>query len=162
MTSADVPEIDTPPWPAGTWLGFDFGMRRIGVAVGQTATRTASPLTVARHGKQAPDWDQLLGLVHEWKPVGLVVGLPLGPDGETTPMAKKARAFGEALAKRTGLPLATTDERMTSQAAEREFAARRAEGSARRRDAQQLDAVAASIILSNWLQSLPPDLPPKP
>ncbi len=150
-----MPEFQAGSWPAGTWLGFDFGLRRIGVAVGQTATRTASPLLVARHGKQQPDWQQVLSVVEEWRPVGLLVGLPLGPAGEPTPMAEKALAFGRGLVKRTGLPLATMDERMTSQAVERDFAARRAAGTARRRDAGQLDAVAAAMILSNWLQSQP-------
>ena len=150
-----MPEPQDDSWPAGTWLGFDFGLRRIGVAVGQTATRTASPLLVARHGRQQPDWTQLMSVVEEWRPVGLVVGLPLGPAGEQTPMAEKALAFGQGLAKRAGLPLATMNERMTSQAAERDFAARRAAGTARRRDAGQLDAVAAAMILSNWLQSHP-------
>lgn len=148
---------DTAPgtWPEGTWLGFDFGLRRIGVAVGQTATRTASPLVVVRHGDRGPDWPHLQALIDEWRPDGVVVGLPLGPDGESTPMAKRARGFGKDLAERAGVPVAWADERLSSRDAERRFAANRAAGSARRRDAAQIDAMAAAIILENWLQSLP-------
>jgi putative Holliday junction resolvase len=150
-----VPDGSTGAWPEGTWLGFDFGLRRIGVAVGQTATRTASPLVVVRHGDREPDWPHLNRLLDEWRPVGIVVGLPLGPEGEATPMSKRARAFGERLAGQGPLPVAWCDERLSSRDAERRFAANRAAGSARRRDAAQLDAMAAAIILENWLQSLP-------
>ncbi len=155
MTSAAVPDSAPAAWPEGTWLGFDFGMRRIGVAVGQTATRTASPLVVVRHGDAGPDWPHLDRLIDEWRPAGLVVGLPLGKDGEPTPMSKRARAFGERLAEHASLPIAWCDERLSSRDAERRFAANRAAGSARRRDAAQIDAMAAAIILENWLQSQP-------
>jgi putative Holliday junction resolvase len=150
-----VPEPATPDRPAGTWLGFDFGLRRIGVAVGQTATRTARPLVVVRHGDRDPDWDHLRRLVEEWRPAGLVVGLPLGPEGDATPMSGRARAFGDRLAEKTGLPVAWCDERLSSRAAEQRFADRRASGTARRRDAALLDAMAAAIVLENWLQSVP-------
>lgn len=147
-----MPETDRP---AGTWLGFDFGLKRIGVAVGQTTTGTARPLAVVRHGKRAPDWAHLDRLLAEWQPAGLLVGLPLGPDAEATPMSDRARAFGEGLRERSGLPLAWCDERLSSRAAERRFADRRAAGVARRRDAALLDAMAAAIVLENWLQSHP-------
>jgi putative Holliday junction resolvase len=141
--------------PAGTWLAFDFGLRRIGVAVGQTTLRTASPLEIVRHGDKTPDWDHLHRLIEEWRPAGFVVGLPLGPEGEETPMSRSARAFGEELGARFDRPVAWCDERLTSQAAERRFADRRAAGAARRKDAALLDAMAAAIFLENWLQSLP-------
>lgn len=150
-----MPEDAGRAWPDGTWLAFDFGLRRIGVAVGQTTTRTANPLEIVRHGGKAPDWDHLRGLVEEWRPAGFLVGLPLGPEGEATPMSRKARAFGEELEARFDRPVAWCDERFTSQAAERRFAERRAAGTARRKDAAQLDAMAAAIFLENWLQFLP-------
>lgn len=146
-----MPEADRP---AGTWLGFDFGLKRIGVAVGQTTTRTARPLAVVRHGERSPDWAHLDRLLEEWRPAGLVVGLPLGPEAQPTPMSGRARAFGKRLRERSGLPLAWCDERFSSRTAERRFAARRAAGAARRKDAAQLDAMAAAVVLENWLQSL--------
>ena len=153
-----MPEGVGRAWPKGTWLAFDFGLRRIGVAVGQTMTRTATPLDVVRHGAKEPDWDHLSSLVDEWRPAGFVVGLPLGPEGDETPMSKRAKAFGEALETAFDRPVAWCDERFTSQAAEQHFADRRAAGTARRKDAALLDAMAAAIFLENWLQSLPHEL----
>ena len=153
-----MPESAERAWPVGTWLAFDFGLRRIGVAVGQTTTRTANPLAIVRHGETQPDWEHIRGLVDEWRPAGFVVGLPLGPEGEDTPMSKRAKAFGEALEAQFGRPVAWCDERFTSQAAEQRFADRRAAGAARRKDAALLDAMAAAIFLENWLQSLPHEL----
>jgi putative Holliday junction resolvase len=150
-----MPESAGRAWPVGTWLAFDFGLRRIGVAVGQTTTQTANPLAVVRHGDAQPDWEHIDRLVGEWRPAGFVVGLPLGPEGEETPMSKRAKVFGEELASAFDRPVAWCDERYTSQAAEQRFADRRATGAARRKDAAQIDAMAAAIFLENWLQSLP-------
>ena len=154
-----------PAPPRGYILGFDFGLRRIGVAVGQTATHTASSLETVSHGRE-PDWTAIARLVKEWKPTTLLVGLPLGPDGEETDMSKAARRFGAALQKRFSLDVAYADERLSSRAAEDRFAELRASGGLRRKDANQLDAMAAQIILENWLQSqheqypgFPADLP---
>ena len=138
--------------PRGYILGFDFGLRRIGVAVGQTATHTASSLETVSHARE-PDWTAITRLVKEWKPTTLLVGLPLGPDGEETEMSKAARRFGAALQKRFSLEVSYADERLSSRAAEDRFADLRASGRARRKDAKQLDAMAAQIILENWLQS---------
>ncbi len=142
-----------PALPRGYILGFDFGLRRIGIAVGQTATHTASSLETVGHGRE-PDWIAITRLVKEWKPATLLVGLPLGPDGEETDMSKAARRFGAALQKRFSLQVAYADERLSSRAAEDRFVEMRASGRARRKDAKQLDAMAAQIILENWLQSL--------
>jgi putative Holliday junction resolvase len=141
-----------PTLPRGYILGFDFGLRRIGVAVGQTATHTASSLETVSHARE-PDWTAITRLVKEWRPTTLLVGLPLGPDGEETDMSKVARRFGAALQKRFSLEVSYADERLSSRAAEDRFADLRASGRARRKDAKQLDAMAAQIILENWLQS---------
>ena len=139
--------------PRGHILSFDFGLRRIGVAVGQTATDTASSLETVSHGRK-PDWVAIDRLVKEWKPSTLLVGLPLGPEGEETEMSKAARRFGAALQKRFSLELAYANERLSSRAARDRFIELRASGSLRRKGVSQLDAMAAQIILENWLQSL--------
>jgi putative Holliday junction resolvase len=139
--------------PRGHILSFDFGLRRIGVAVGQTATDTASSLETVSHGRQ-PDWVAIDRLVKEWQPSTLLVGLPLGPEGEETNMSKAARRFGAALQKRFSLELAYANERLSSRAARDRFVELRASGSLRRKGVSQLDAMAAQIILENWLQSL--------
>lgn len=144
---------ETAP-PRGYILSFDFGMRRIGVAVGQTTTHTASALETVTHSNK-PDWDAIDRLVKDWKPALLLVGLPLGADGEETDMSRAARRFGKALGTRHSLDVDYCDERLSSRVAENRFAEQRASGNLRRKDASRLDAMAAQVILENWLQSHP-------
>ncbi len=138
----------------GYILAFDFGLRRIGVAVGQFTTRTANSLETVSHAKE-PDWTAIDRLLREWKPTGLIVGLPLGPEGDETEMSRAARNFGTQLNNRFGLTVSYADERLSSRAAESHFAELRAQGSLRRKHSRKLDAMAAKIILENWLQSIP-------
>ncbi|MGD9022092.1 MAG: Holliday junction resolvase RuvX [Lysobacterales bacterium] len=135
----------------GTLLAFDFGHRRIGVAVGQTLTGTANALAVLA-STGGPDWQALAELVEEWKPVAMVVGLPLAADGGETDMSKDARSFGKELHQRFACPVLFQDERLTSFTADERFASARIHGSMRRKDAAMKDAMAAQIILENWLQ----------
>jgi putative Holliday junction resolvase len=136
----------------GYILAFDFGLRRIGIAVGQFTTMTASSLETVGHGK-TPDWVAIDRVVGEWKPARLLVGLPLATDGQETKMSRSARKFGRQLNGRYQLEVSFADERFSSRAAEGEFAEQRARGAVRRKHARQLDAVAARIILENWLQT---------
>ena len=146
-----MPEAGTPE---GTLLAFDFGLSRIGAAVGQTHTKTANPLeTIQNRGEQA--WSRLLALVKEWRPQAIIVGLPLDLEGLDTDMSRLARKFGSEVARRTGLTVYYQDERLTSRAADDAFAAMRAAGTRRRKHASMKDAMAAKIILENWLQSVP-------
>ena len=133
-------------------LGFDFGHRRIGVAVGQTLTGTANALAVIPVANKV-DWQAIATIVKEWKPAALIVGLPLGADGEETDMSRDARGFGARLNDRFNMAVFFEDERLTSFGAEERFVAARARGSMRRKDAALKDAMAAQIILENWLQS---------
>jgi putative Holliday junction resolvase len=139
--------------PRGYIMCFDFGFRRIGVAIGQTATWTANSLLTVSH-RQQPDWQVIDRLVAEWKPSTLVVGLPLGAEGDETDMSKAARAFGAALHERYSLETHFADERLSSRAAEERFIEGRASGQLRRKDSSRLDAMAAQVILENWLASL--------
>ena len=138
--------------PAGTLLAFDFGHRRIGVAVGQTLTGSANALAVLQVASK-PDWGAITKIINEWKPAALVVGLPLAADGGETDMSKDARRFGHQLEGRFGIQIVFADERLTSLDAEQRFVDARARGSMRRKDAALKDAMAAQIILENWLQS---------
>ena len=150
MGSAGMPDEQTRP--AGTLLGFDFGHRRIGVAVGQTLTGSANVLAVVPVAAK-PDWQTITGIMSEWKPVALVVGLPLAADGGETDMSKDVRRFGRQLEGRYGIPVWYEDERLTSFSAEQRFVDARAHGGMRRKDAALKDAMAAQIILENWLQA---------
>ena len=135
--------------PSGTLLAFDFGHRRIGVAVGQTLTATANALAVVAFTSK-PDWQAISAIINEWKPVGLVVGLPLAEDGGETDMSKAANKFGRQLNGRFGIPVLFEDERLTSLSAEQRFIDARATGGMRRKDAALKDALAAHVILENW------------
>ncbi|MFC1776913.1 Holliday junction resolvase RuvX [Pseudomonadota bacterium] len=137
--------------PEGTLLAFDFGHRRIGVAVGQTLTGSANALAVVPVANK-PDWQAISVIVTEWKPVAIVVGLPLAADGGETEISKDARRFGRQLQGRYGIPVFYEDERLTSFSAEQRFVDARERGSMRRKEAALKDAMAAQIILENWLQ----------
>lgn len=123
---------------SGYVLAFDYGLRHIGVAAGQTVTATASPLTTlgARQGK--PHWPTVLALVAEWSPIRLLVGLPLNMDGTASAMSARASAFADELERRTGLPVSLVDERLTTREAQ----------SLRPDDAH---AHAAVLIAETWL-----------
>jgi putative Holliday junction resolvase len=138
--------------PQGTIISFDFGFRRIGVAVGQTLTGSANALTVVLVANQ-PDWQAITRLLDEWKPAACVVGLPLAEDGGETDMSKRARKFGRQLEGRYSVSVWFEDERLTSFNAEERFIDARARGDMRRKDASLKDAIAAQIILESWLQS---------
>ena len=133
-------------------LGFDVGARRIGVAVGNTLSQTARPLAMIDVGERGADWQRIEALVREWRPGRLIVGEPLTLDGEVQPATERARGFARQLAQRTELPVDMVDERSSSREADQRFAERRRQGTARRRDAAALDAVAAEIIVERWLQ----------
>lgn len=134
-----------------TLLGFDVGSRRIGVAVGNTISGSASEVGVLDVHETGPDWPRLDRWVGEWRPEALVVGDPATLDGGDQPARQRARAFARELARRYGLPVEQVDERRSSQEAARRFAAARAAGARRRHQASQLDALAAVVILERWL-----------
>jgi len=139
--------IGKPPLhPAQTLLGFDFGSRRIGVAVGQRITGTASALTTLAARDGQPDWDQVSKLLETWQPQALVVGQPLQLDGSRSDITAAAERFARRLEGRYHLPVYLCDERLSSHAAEHW-------GDARGAPSGGLDAAAAQIILQDWLDS---------
>ena len=144
-------QVNTSTNSPTTVLGFDYGSRRIGVAVGNGLTRGARALEVITNGSHGPDWLRLDTLLREWRPDALLVGLPLTMEGTEQQTSRAARAFAAALGERYSVPLHLVDERLSSIEAARRFADRRASGQSRRKDAQTLDAVAAEIIVETWL-----------
>ena len=145
----------------GTLLAFDVGAQRIGVAVGSALGAGARGIAVVDMRDDQPDWPAIEKLRREWMPAGLIVGDPMTLDGGDQPIRKLAQAFARELQARTGLPVAMIDERNSSQEAARRFAAQRAHGGRRRRDAELLDAEAAAVILERWLAA-PQDATPVP
>lgn len=146
----DTPEV--PDRAATTILAFDFGLKRIGVAVGQTITGSASPLGVIRNGTDGPDHDRIAALVSDWHPDLLVVGMPLAADGSPTEMARLVGAFVESL-DRHALPVVTVDERHTSGEAEAGLKHARQSGWRRRVRKADVDAAAAVLIAERYLRS---------
>ena len=140
-------------------LGFDVGPRLTGVAVGESLTGHARPLTTLPMRDGKADRDALARLVREWQPASLVVGLPLALDGSEQGMCKHARRFAADLAEQFEQPVHLCDERHSSQEAAQRFARARASGRKRRHHAADLDAMAAAVIVETWL-SLPPAPPP--
>ncbi|MGA9422564.1 MAG: Holliday junction resolvase RuvX [Rhodanobacteraceae bacterium] len=133
-----------------TVLGFDVGTRVIGVAVGNRLLGMARGLATLMNRNGVPDWSRLDPLVRQWQPQAFVIGLPLTFDGEEQSMTRVAREFAVALEQRYATPVHAVDERCTSREASRRFALRRAQGKARRKDAADIDAVAAEVILEAW------------
>ena len=132
-------------------LGFDVGSRLTGVAIGNRLTATARALAVVAVRDDQPDWERLDTLHREWQPDTLVVGLPLTLDGAEQPASRRARAFAGKLTERYRLPVMFVDERHSSREAAERFAAGRAAGLRRRREAAAIDAEAAAVILERWL-----------
>lgn len=136
----------------GTFLGFDYGKRHTGVAVGSHHTHLAQPLTIlVAHGDN-PDWDGITRLIKEWEPEALVVGLPLNMDGSDNPITRAARAFGEALRARYNLPIHMVDERLSTCAA---TDALLDAGVPLKRHKTQIDKLAAQTILQAFLNESP-------
>lgn len=132
---------------AGTLVAFDFGARRVGVAVGETGTRIASPLTTIAAEANEARFAAIEKIVAEWQPAGFVVGRPRHSDGSPHQVARLAEKFARRLAARFGRPVAFVDETLTSAIAESELASHRTRA-ARKGD---VDALAAAMILQSFL-----------
>jgi putative Holliday junction resolvase len=131
-------------------IAFDYGTRHIGVAVGQSVTRTASPLSALSARDGIPNWDQVDALLKEWQPQRLVVGLPLNMDGTLSDMSQRAEKFAKRLHGRTGLPVEMWDERLSSFEARGEMLARdRGKRDFRERG---VDSLSARLILEGWFE----------
>ncbi|GAB4287759.1 MAG: Holliday junction resolvase RuvX [Methylophaga sp.] len=131
-----------------TILGFDFGMKHIGIAVGQELTRTANPLMAIKARDGIPDWDQIDRLLQEWQPALLIVGLPLNMDGTEQEMTAAARRFGRRLHGRFKLPVEWHDERLSTYEALDHLGIRSKMDSRQRSD---VDQISAQLILQSWL-----------
>jgi putative Holliday junction resolvase len=131
----------------GTVLAFDFGTRKIGVAVGNTLVRVAHPLTTLRGEAKVARFDAIGALVAQWQPHALVVGRPVHADGTSHAVTAQAERFARSLEGRFGLPVMRVDERYTTKAADSALRASGVRGEAR---VAARDAVAAQLILQSW------------
>ncbi len=140
--------------PQGVALGFDYGTKKIGVAVGQLLTRSASPLAVLYRVKDEIDWESLSKLIQQWRPFALVVGLPLHMDGKTQWITLEATHFARALQDRFSVPVYVADERLTSAEARAQIFE---SGGYKALKKTAIDSLAAKLILEQWLAQFEED-----
>ena len=133
-----------------TALAFDYGLRTIGVAVGQSVTATAQPLQSLRAKDGIPNWDEIGNLISLWQPDTIVVGLPLNMDGSRSDMSARAEKFARRVHGRYGVKVCMADERLSSFEAKGEILQQTG-----RRDFKNdnVDSIAAKLILQSWFNA---------
>jgi putative Holliday junction resolvase len=140
-----------PKAASQTLLGIDFGLKRIGIAVGQTLTKSANPIAVLKAKNGEPSWNDIDALIQTWKADAIVVGIPYNMDGSEQPLTQVTRQFVKKLRAHITLPIYTIDERLTSVEAKQQLFDK---GELKEIiSTQQLDSYAAKLILEQWLQN---------
>lgn len=147
---APSPSRPASPARTGTVLAFDFGLKRIGVAVGENTLKQANALATVGAESNEARFTAIARLIDEWRPVLLVVGLPLAPDGAEHAMTARCRRFANQLHGRFGLPVELADERFTSAAADAQL---REAGLGWKKRKEKTDALAAQIILQGYFDA---------
>lgn len=137
----------------GLYLGFDFGYKRIGVAVGQPLTCSASPLTTLDAVLGVPDWALVQKVIDQWQPCAIIVGLPTCIDGTEQYTTAAARGFARQLRKRCSRPVHLVDERLSTKEAKAHVFAT---GGYRKLKNTAVDSIAACVILEQWLREQVP------
>jgi len=132
-------------------IAFDFGTKRIGVAIGQTLTQSATPLSPLSARNGVPDWKILKSIIENWQPEALVVGLPLNMNGTEQPITRRTRIFIEALRSQTNLPVYEMDERLSSVEARSRLFEKDGYAGLKK---NSVDSFAAKLILEDWLQNV--------
>lgn len=131
-----------------TTIAFDYGIKSIGVAVGQKITGTASPLSALKANDGIPNWQTIADVFAEWQPDNLLVGLPLNMDGSEQEITQRARKFANRLHGRFGLTVHTHDERLsTVDAKARLFEL----GGFKKLTKEKVDSVSACLIFESWV-----------
>jgi putative holliday junction resolvase len=146
-----MPERGPSPDSVSIILAIDFGLRRIGLASGDTLTRSAHPHSTLTNGPAGPDWAALQRVLTDLRPARIAVGEPYNADGSESPLTAAARRFAAELQQRCSLPVDLVDERWSSQDAQERLRAARASGVRTRRVSHEdIDAAAAAVILERW------------
>lgn len=142
-----MPETDVLRSKKATLLAFDFGTKRIGVAVGELILKQAHPLTTIHSQSNAEKFSAIAALINEWKPKRLVVGLPLALDGSAHEMTARCTRFANQLRGRFGLPVDFAEERLSSMEAQE-----RLQTACAGKNHDKLDALAAQVILETYFE----------
>lgn len=130
-------------------LGFDYGQRRIGIAVGQTITGSATPLTTLNAINHKPDWQSIERLIQEWRPDALIVGVPVYFDGTASEMTRRAERFSRQLEGRFGIKVYCVNETLSS--IEAESILKRQQKKPGRHHKHEVDKISAALIIETWL-----------
>ena len=133
-----------------TALAFDFGLRSIGIAYGQSLTGSAQILPAIKARDGIPNWETIEKIINEWKPNILIIGLPLNMDDSESELSRRARKFGNRLHGRFGTPIDFMDERLTSFATKQEAKERGHKGDYKK---EPIDSFAAKMILEDWFRT---------
>jgi len=134
--------------PKEVFLGFDFGYKRIGVAVGQRLTCSATPLVTLQAKLGVPDWAAVQKLINQWCPQALIVGVPTCIDGTELYTTAAAKRFAKQLRKHSALPVHLVDERLSTVEARGQLFE---QGGYRKIKQTEIDCIAACVILEQWL-----------
>ena len=135
---------------SGVVLSFDYGLRNIGIAIGQSITKSASTFYAIKAKEGVPDWIKLDSIIDEWEPSLFIVGDPFNMDGTKSEFQKKIAKFSAELKKRYEIELHMIDERLTSKEA-KERIKDKADGI---KDSANKHSISAQIILEDWFRSL--------
>lgn len=136
-----------------TVIAFDFGLKRTGVAVGNTLTGSASPECTLQSRDEKPDWEGISKLFNEWKPAQIIVGMPTELDGTDNPLKKRIERFCNQINGRYNLPVEQENEQFTSIEAAERLKQLRQSGRKQKVTKEDVDKIAASIILENWMEN---------
>ena len=133
-----------------TIISFDFGMRSIGVAIGQKITGTASPLSALKAQDGIPNWDAIQHMINEWSPEYLLVGLPLNMDGTEQDITQNVKRFVGRLKHKYKIPVYLHDERLSTVDAKAKLFEL---GGYKKLNKQKIDSVSACLIFESWIAS---------
>ncbi|CAI8361728.1 MAG: Putative pre-16S rRNA nuclease [Cellvibrionales bacterium UBA7375] len=132
-------------------MAFDYGLRQIGVAHGQTLTANAEGIGILQASDGVPNWDDVKAMLNEWKPNLILVGLPLNMDGSESELSRLARKFARRLQGRFNVDALMVDERLTSQDAKSSLRDPSSNKKSNKIDLTKIDHLAAALILQSWL-----------
>lgn len=153
LSQSHLPIVERSyPDISGTVLAFDFGEKRIGVAVGETILKLAHPLATIASIENTVKFEQIAALISEWRPQLLIVGLPTHMDGEAHLMTQLSKKFAQRLEGRFNLPVMMVDERLSSAEAAQSL---KEQGITGLQQKAMIDQVAAQTILQSYFDSLP-------
>ncbi len=145
------PRYPGSSYPSCSYIGIDFGMVNIGIALGQSITGMSAALKTIHVKNKKFTWHELDEIMEQWRPAAIIIGLPLTEDGQEQLITRQTKNFAKKLIIRYKVPVHETDERYSSMQAQEEFAEARKQGNAKRKHGKDLDAHAAKNILQRWL-----------